>query len=76
MYTTVIRKGTRDNRVLRIHLEIKGISSGACSVSQSYLPLIGIAVGIGMSYVSGEVSSSFPTLSILITPEWKLFDPR
>ena len=70
MYTTVIER-TRDIGVLKSIGASKGYIILALLAESAFICLLGIVVGIGFSYVSRAMFlSSFPTLSILITPEW------
>ena len=72
MYTTVIER-TRDIGVLKSIGASKAYIILALLGEAAFICVVGIAVGIGMSYVSRAMFlSSFPTLSILITPEWIL----
>jgi putative ABC transport system permease protein len=72
MYTTVIER-TRDIGVLKSIGASKAYIIMALLGEAVFICVIGIAVGIGMSYISRAMFlSSFPTLSILITPEWIL----
>jgi putative ABC transport system permease protein len=70
MYTTVIER-TRDIGVLKSIGASKGYIILALLGEAAFICAIGIVVGVGISYVSRSMFlSSFPTLSILITPEW------
>jgi putative ABC transport system permease protein len=70
MYTTVIER-TRDIGVLKSIGASKGYIIRALLGESAFICVIGIGVGIAISYVTRSVFlSSFPTLSILITPEW------
>jgi putative ABC transport system permease protein len=72
MYTTVIER-TRDIGVLKSIGASKGYIITALLGEAVFICVIGIVVGIGMSYISRSMFiSSFPTLSILITPDWIL----
>jgi putative ABC transport system permease protein len=72
MYTTVIER-TRDIGVLKSIGASKGYIILALLGEAGFICVVGIAAGIVMSYVSRAMFlSSFPTLSILITPEWIL----
>jgi putative ABC transport system permease protein len=72
MYTTVIER-TRDIGVLKSIGASKEYIILALLGEAIFICLMGIAVGIGISYVGRSMFlSSFPTLSILITPEWIL----
>jgi putative ABC transport system permease protein len=70
MYTTVIER-TRDIGVLKSLGASKAYIIRALLGESAFICAIGIVVGIGMSYLARAFFlSSFPTLSILITPEW------
>ena len=70
MYTTVIER-TRDIGVLKSIGASKGYIIRALLGESAFICVIGIGVGIAMSYAGRAMFlSSFPTLSILITPEW------
>jgi putative ABC transport system permease protein len=70
MYTTVIER-TRDIGVLKSIGASKAYIIRALLGESAFICVIGIGVGIAMSYAGRAVFlSSFPTLSILITPEW------
>jgi putative ABC transport system permease protein len=70
MYTTVIER-TRDIGVLKSIGASKGYIIRALLGESALICVVGIVVGIGMSYFSRAVFlSSFPTLSILITAGW------
>ena len=70
MYTTVIER-TRDIGVLKSIGASKGYIIRALLGESAFICVIGIGVGIAMSYAARAVFlSSFPTLSILITPDW------
>jgi putative ABC transport system permease protein len=72
MYTTVIER-TRDIGVLKSIGASKSYIIRALLGESAFICAIGIVVGIAMSYIARAVFlSSFPTLSILITPEWIL----
>jgi len=72
MYTTVIER-TRDIGVLKSIGASKGYIIRALLGEAVFICAIGILVGIAMSYLSRSMLiSSFPTLSILITPDWIL----
>jgi putative ABC transport system permease protein len=72
MYTTVIER-TRDIGVLKSIGASNGYIILALLGEAIFICVIGIVVGIGVSYASrAALLSSFPTLSILITPEWIL----
>ena len=72
MYTTVIER-TRDIGVLKSIGASKAYIILALLGEAAFICVVGIAAGIGMSYVGRAMFlSSFPTLSILITPEWIL----
>jgi putative ABC transport system permease protein len=70
MYTTVIER-TRDIGVLKSIGASKGYIIRALLGESAFICVIGVGVGIAMSYAGRAVFlSSFPTLSILITPDW------
>ena len=70
MYTTVIER-TRDIGVLKSIGASKGYIIRALLGESVFICVIGIGLGIVISYVGRAMFlSSFPTLSILITPEW------
>jgi putative ABC transport system permease protein len=70
MYTTVIER-TRDIGVLKSLGASKSYIMRALLGESVFISLVGIVVGIGMSYLARVLFlSSFPTLSILITPDW------
>ena len=70
MYTTVIER-TRDIGVLKSIGASKGYIIRALLGESVLICVIGIGVGIAMSYIGRAMFlSSFPTLSILITPDW------
>ncbi|HEY2646945.1 MAG TPA: ABC transporter permease, partial [Candidatus Acidoferrales bacterium] len=70
MYTTVIER-TRDIGVLKSIGASKGYIIRALLGESVFICLVGIGVGIVMSYITRAVFlDSFPTLSILITPDW------
>jgi putative ABC transport system permease protein len=70
MYTTVIER-TRDIGVLKSIGASKGYIIRALLGESIFICVIGVGVGIAMSYVTRAIFlSSFPTLSILITPDW------
>jgi putative ABC transport system permease protein len=70
MYTTVIER-TRDIGVLKSIGASKGYIIRALLGESALICVVGIGVGIAMSYTGRAVFlSSFPTLSILITPDW------
>jgi putative ABC transport system permease protein len=70
MYTTVIER-TRDIGVLKAIGASKGYIIRALLGESVFISLVGIVVGVAMSYAGRSMFlSSFPTLSILITPEW------
>ena len=72
MYTTVIER-TRDIGILKSIGASKGYIIRALLGESAFICVIGIVLGIVMSYVARALFlSSFPTLSILITPEWIL----
>ena len=70
MYTTVLER-TRDIGVLKSLGAGKPMIVRALLTETTLLCIFGIVAGIGLSYVvrAGFVAI-FPTLSILITPEW------
>jgi putative ABC transport system permease protein len=72
MYTTVIER-TRDIGVLKSIGASKGYIIRALLGESVFICIMGVVVGIAMSYLARVLFlSSFPTLSILITPEWIL----
>jgi len=72
MYTTVIER-TRDIGVLKSLGADKGFIIRAILTESAALCALGIGAGIGLSYaVRAAFLAGFPTLSILITPEWIL----
>jgi putative ABC transport system permease protein len=72
MYTTVIER-TRDIGVLKSIGANRGFIVRALLMESAVLCIFGIAAGIGLSYlVRAAFLAGFPTLSILITPEWIL----
>jgi putative ABC transport system permease protein len=72
MYTTVIER-TRDIGVLKSLGAGKAFIVRALLTEAAGLCVMGIAAGIGLSYVlRAGFLSLFPTLSILITPDWLL----
>jgi putative ABC transport system permease protein len=72
MYTTVIER-TRDIGVLKSLGASKSYIIRALLGESAFICAIGVVVGIAMSYAARALFlSSFPTLSILITPEWIL----
>ncbi|GAC1682069.1 MAG: ABC transporter permease [Candidatus Acidiferrum sp.] len=72
MYTTVIER-TRDIGVLKSLGAGRGFIIRALLTESAVLCLFGIVAGVGLSYtVRAAFLAGFPTLSILITPEWIL----
>jgi putative ABC transport system permease protein len=72
MYTTVLER-TRDIGVLKSLGASKVLIVRALLTETALLCFLGIAAGIGLSYlVRAGFLSLFPTLSILITPGWVL----
>jgi putative ABC transport system permease protein len=72
MYTTVLER-TRDIGVLKALGASKLLIVRALLAETSLLCFLGILAGIGLSYaVRASFLKMFPTLSILITPEWML----
>jgi len=70
MYTTVIER-TRDIGILKAIGASKGYIIRALLGESVLICVLGIAAGISMSYATrAAFLSSFPTLSILITPDW------
>ena len=70
MYTTVIER-TRDIGVLKSIGASKAYIIRALLGESAFICVIGIGVGIAFSYIARAMFlSSFPTLSILITPDW------
>jgi len=72
MYTTVLER-TRDIGVLKSLGADKAMIVRALLTETALLCVFGIFAGIGLSYiVRAGFTATFPTLSILITPEWLL----
>jgi putative ABC transport system permease protein len=72
MYTTVIER-TRDIGVLKSLGAGRFFIVRALLMESAALCGLGILAGVGLSYaVRGAFLAGFPTLSILITPEWLL----
>jgi putative ABC transport system permease protein len=72
MYTTVIER-TRDIGVLKSLGANRVFIVRALLTESAALCAVGIAAGVGLSYiVRAAFLAGFPTLSILITPEWVL----
>jgi putative ABC transport system permease protein len=72
MYTTVIER-TRDIGVLKSLGANRVFIIRALLTESAALCSFGIVVGVGLSYVvRAAFLAGFPTLSILITPEWIL----
>ena len=72
MYTTVIER-TRDIGVLKSMGADGGLIVRALLTESAVLCTVGIAAGVGLSYVArAAFLAGFPTLSILITPSWIL----
>jgi putative ABC transport system permease protein len=72
MYTTVIER-TRDIGVLKSLGANRGFIVRALITESATLCVFGIAAGIGLSYAArAAFLAGFPTLSILITPQWIL----
>jgi putative ABC transport system permease protein len=72
MYTTVIER-TRDIGVLKSMGANRSFIVRALLTESAALCAFGIAAGVGLSYVvRAAFLAGFPTLSILITPEWIL----
>jgi putative ABC transport system permease protein len=70
MYTTVIER-TRDIGVLKSIGASKAYIIRALLGESALICVLGIGVGIALSYVVRAMFlNSFPTLSILITPDW------
>ena len=70
MYTTVIER-TRDIGVLKSMGASKSYIIRALLGESALICVVGIGVGIATSYAARSAFlSSFPTLSILITPDW------
>jgi len=70
MYTTVLER-TRDIGVLKSLGASKFLIIRALLAEATLLCLLGIVAGVGLSYVvRAGFLRLFPTLSILITPEW------
>jgi putative ABC transport system permease protein len=72
MYTTVIER-TRDIGVLKSLGANRSFIVRALIAESATLCVFGIAAGVGLSYAArAAFLAGFPTLSILITPEWIL----
>jgi putative ABC transport system permease protein len=72
MYTTVIER-TRDIGVLKSLGADRSFIVRALLTESAALCVLGIGAGIGLSYlVRAAFIAGFPTLSILITPQWVL----
>ena len=72
MYTTVIER-TRDIGVLKSIGANRAFIVRALLTESAALCVFGIAAGVGLSYAArAAFLAGFPTLSILITPEWVL----
>jgi putative ABC transport system permease protein len=72
MYTTVIER-TRDIGVLKSIGADRSFIVRALLAESTALCIFGIVAGIGLSYaVRAGFIAGFPTLTILITPEWIL----
>jgi putative ABC transport system permease protein len=72
MYTTVIER-TRDIGVLKSLGANRAFIVRVLLTESAALCVIGIAAGVGLSYVvRAAFLAGFPTLSILITPQWLL----
>lgn len=70
MYTTVLER-TRDIGVLKSLGASKVLIVRALLAETTLLCIFGIAAGVGLSYlVRAGFLALFPTLSILISPEW------
>jgi len=72
MYTTVLER-TRDIGVLKSMGASKFLIVRALLSETAVLCLLGVVAGVGLSYlVRAGFLAIFPTLSVLITPEWIL----
>jgi putative ABC transport system permease protein len=72
MYTTVIER-TRDIGILKSIGASKSYIIRALLGESAFICAMGVVIGIAMSYVTRVFFlSAFPTLSILITPDWIL----
>jgi putative ABC transport system permease protein len=72
MYTTVIER-TRDIGVLKSLGATRSFIVRALLTESAALCIFGITAGVGLSYAArAAFLAGFPTLSILITPEWVL----
>jgi putative ABC transport system permease protein len=70
MYTTVIER-TRDIGVLKSLGANRSFIVRALLTESAALCIFGIAAGVGLSYAArAAFLAGFPTLSILITPDW------
>jgi putative ABC transport system permease protein len=72
MYSTILER-TREIGVLKSLGASKGYVAKAILSESTLVCLVGIVVGVGMSYAVRKIFlTAFPTLSILITAEWIL----
>lgn len=72
MYTTVLER-TRDIGVLKSLGADRGFIVRALLTESAAMCLLGIGAGVGLSYLArAAFLAGFPTLSILITPQWVL----
>ena len=72
MYTTVIER-TRDIGVLKSIGANQAFIVRALLTESAAMCVVGIGAGIGLSYVArAAFLARFPTLSILITPQWMI----
>lgn len=72
MYTTVLER-TRDIGVLKSLGASRRFIVRALLTESATMCVLGIAAGIGLSYlVRAGALAMFPTLSILITPDWMM----
>src|SRR4030088_2499910 len=70
MYTTVVER-TRDIGVLKSLGANRSFIVRALLTESAALCIFGIAAGVGLSYAArAAFLAGFPTLSILITPDW------
>ena len=72
MYTTITER-TREIGILRSLGASKGFVVGMILHETAWLSIIGIVIGIGLSFaIASLVQAVFPTLLIMIFPDWIL----